>query len=274
MRKPQCTSTLRRLACGSMLVLITFPCPLRADETTKTPEDAAKAASKGPVTGRLGLGPIAFPRYSGADDYRVWPVPLADLEFGDFAYINYWQAGVYVAATGDKKLGLAIIAAPRIGFNSSDGDRLAGMMKRKSSLEIGMSVDYAIGAGGISLGYLHDVTGASKGGVARLVGGRRFEITEHLGVAGFLEFDWLSAKVANYYYGVDANESTPSRPFFQPGSDTNSTLGMHFNYDFGRRSTVLFGYEGTLLGSTISDSPIVVKRFNNLFYIGYGWRFI
>jgi outer membrane protein len=274
MQIQQRTTTACSVACASMLALIAFAGALRADETPSTPDDATKAEKKSLVTGRLGLGALAFPRYSGGDAYQVWPVPLADLEFGDFAYIDYWQAGLYVAATKDKKLGLAIIASPRIGFNSSDGDRLAGMMDRKSSLEMGLSIDYAVGAaGGISLGYLHDVTGASNGGVVRLIGGRRFEITEHFGLDGYLEADWLSAKVANYYYGVGANEATATRPFFQPGSDTSFQLGLHFNYDFGRRSTILFGYEATVLGSTIADSPIVVTRLNNLLYLGYGWRF-
>ena len=273
MRIQQRTTTACRVACASMLALIAFASTLRADETPTTPGDTTKPDRKSLITGRLGLGAIALPRYSGGNGYQVWPVPLADLELGDVAYIDYWQAGLYVAATQDKTLGLAIIAAPRIGFNSSDGDRLAGMMDRKSSLEMGMSIDYAVGPGGISLGYLHDVTGASNGGVVRLIGGRRFEITEHLGLDGYLEADWLSAKVANYYFGVGANEATATRPFFQPGSDTNFQLGLHFNYDFGRRSTILFGYEATVLGGAIAESPIVMTRLSNLLYIGYGWHF-
>ena len=273
MQSPHYRIMANRIACLSMLAVIAFPGAGRADDTPDLPDAPAKAPEKSLITGRLGLGAIVTPRYSGGNEYQVWPVPLAALEIGDVAYVDYWQAGLYVAATKDKKLGLAIIASPRIGFGSSDGGRLAGMMSRKSGLDMGLSLDYALGAGGFSLGYLRDVTGASRGGAARLVGGRRFEITEHFGLDAYLEAEWLDSRLANYYFGVGANEATPTRPAFQPGSDTDFVLGLHFNYDFGRRSTILFGYEATVLGNNIADSPIVVDRFNNLFYLGYGWRF-
>jgi outer membrane scaffolding protein for murein synthesis (MipA/OmpV family) len=84
--------------------------------------------------------------------------------------------------------------------------------------------------------------------------------------------DILMAKVANYYFGVRANEATPSRKFFQPGSGLTFTLGLHCNYDFGGRTTILFGYEASVLAGPIANSPIVVNRLNNLFYAGYDWR--
>jgi len=243
---------------------------LQAEDAAGTTEAKTE---KSIVTGRLGVGPLLLPTYSGSADYRVWPVPLADLEFGDYAYLYYWEAGLYVFATKDRDLGIAIVATPRIGYDSSDGDRLTGMMTRKSSLELGLSVDYRLGAGGVSLGYLYDVTGASSGGVIRLAGLHRFEVTQSLGVDLLLEAEWLSSKVANYYFGVTASEATATRPTFHPGSGSDFTVGLHFNYDFGTRSTILFGYEGQLLGGPISDSPIVVTRLNNLLYVGYGWRF-
>ena len=134
---------------------------LPAEEVSQTPPKP----DDGLVKRRLGVGPLVIPSYSGSTSYQVWPVPLASLEFGDFAYIDYWQAGLYVLATKDRSVGLAIVAAPRIGYNSSDGDLLVGMMTRKSSLEMGLSVDYRSDEEGVSLAYLHDVTGASKGGV-------------------------------------------------------------------------------------------------------------
>ena len=84
--------------------------------------------------------------------------------------------------------------------------------------------------------------------------------------------EWLSAKVTNYYFGVTSSEATASRPFYQPGSSVNLVAGLHFNYDLGRRSTILFGYEANILGPAAANSPIAQTNLNNLFYVGYGLR--
>ena len=224
------------------------------------------------VSGRLGIGGLTTPRYSGGARYGAFPVPLASLRFGDYAYIDYWQAGLYVLGNQEKTFGLAVVATPRLGFSAHDGERLAGMTTRRSSLETGLSLDYGSDAGGLSLGYLHDVTGASDGGIVRLLGFRQIEISNKFGVEAFVGFERLSSRVTNYYYGVGDDETTVTRPFYKPGSATNLDAGLHFNYDFGQKSTILFGYEVTRLGDTITGSPIVERRVGNLFYLGYGWR--
>src|SRR5258708_23445850 len=224
------------------------------------------------VSGRLGLGAITTPRYSGASRYGAFPVPLASLRFGDFAYIDYWQAGLYVMGNEEKTLGLAIVATPRLGFNEHEGERVSGMMTRKSSIESGLSLDYASDAGGVSLGYLHDVTGASNGGIVRLLCFPQIYISNTFGVEAFVGIERLSSRVADYYYGVGGNETTVTRPLYNPGGATDLNAGLHFNYDFGRKSTILFGYDVTRLGDSAANSPIVERRVGNLFYLGYGWR--
>ena len=258
----------RKRFIASCLFLVV--CRFAPDDTHA---EAADTGSDGKfVTGRLGVGALMDSRYSGGADYQTFPVPLASLEFGDFAYIDYWQAGLYVLSNQDKTLGLAIVATPRLGFNSSDGRRLTGMMARKSSIETGLSLDYGSDNAGVSLGYLHDITGASEGGLFRLLSFKRAEITGHFGVEAFVGLERMDSRVANYYYGVGSNETTATRPFYQPGSGTDVNAGLHFNYDFGQRSTLLFGYEATRLGDSLANSPIVERRTNHLFYFGYGWR--
>jgi outer membrane protein len=224
------------------------------------------------VTGRLGAGALVDSRYSGAAGYMTFPVPLASLEFGDYAYIDYWQAGIYCLSDKDKTLGLAIVATPRLGFNSRDGSRLSGMATRKSSIETGLSIDYGVDNASVSLGYLHDVTGASDGGLIRLLVFRRMDFSRRFGVEAFAGLERLDAKVSNYYYGVRHEEVTAARPFYQPGVATDLTAGVHFNFDFGQKSTVLFGYEATVLTNALANSPIAERRAGNLFYLGYGWR--
>ncbi len=250
--------------------MFAFVCHFAAGESHAEAADAG--SEKQFVTGRLGAGVLMDSRYSGAAGYQTFPVPLASLEFGDVGYIDYWQAGLYFLSNQQKTLGLAIVATPRLGFNASDGSRLAGMMTRKSSIESGLSIDYGSDNTGVSLGYLHDITGASDGGLVRLLVFKRMELMDHVGVDAFVGLERLSAKVADYYYGVGSNEATTARPFYQPGAASDVNAGLHFNYDFGRKSTLLFGYEVTRLGGALANSPIVERSVTNLFYFGYGWR--
>ena len=153
---PVCRPTRSRFFASCIVAIV---CHFAAGESRA---EAADAGSEGKfVTGRLGAGALVDSRYSGAAGYQTFPVPLASVEFGDFAYIDYWQAGLYLLSNQQKTLGLAIVATPRLGFNSSDGSRLAGIMTRKSSIESGLSIDYGADNTGVSLGYLHDITGAN-----------------------------------------------------------------------------------------------------------------
>jgi outer membrane protein len=135
-----------------------------------------------------------------------------------------------------------------------------------------LSINYGSDDGGLSLGYLHDVTGASHGGVIRLLAFRRYEFTNRFGVDAYAGFDILDANVAGYYYGVGDAEATAERPAYQPGTSTELTAGLHFNFDFGRNSTLLFGYEPTLLGRSLQNSPIVERKMTSVISLGFGWR--
>jgi outer membrane protein len=194
------------------------------------------------------------------------------LEIGDFAYVDYWEAGLFVLSNDAKTVGLAVVASPRLGFSSSDGERLSGMTRRQSSIEAGLSINYGSDNGGVSLGYLHDVTGASRGGVVRLLAFRRYEITHRFGVDAYASLEVLGAKVSNYYYGVRDGEANETRAAYQPGVGTAVGLGLHFNYDFGRNSTLLFGYEPTRLGQSLDVSPIVERKTTSVLFLGFGWR--
>jgi MipA family protein len=235
-------------------------------------DDASVDAGSKLVTGRIGAGALTDSRYSGGAGNRTFPIPLAALDIGDFAYIDYWEAGLFVLSNHAKTLGLAVVASPRLGFSSSDGRRLEGMQRRLSSLEAGLSINYGSDDAGVSLGYLHDVTGASRGGLIRLLAFKHFDITTRFGVDAYVGAERLDAKVTGYYYGVADQEATILRPAYQPGESTALSAGLHFNFDFGRKSTVLFGYEPSLLGRTVTSSPIVEQRMTSVFFVGYGWR--
>jgi outer membrane protein len=230
------------------------------------------AAEDPPVSGRMAIGAMVGPRYSGGAGTSAFPVPLASLRFGDYAYIDYWQAGLYLLGNQEKTLGLAVIGTPRLGFSARDGQNLSGMKRRKTSVESGLSIDYGSDTGGVSLGYLHDLAEASRGEVVRLLLFRQIEISDKFAFDAYVNVERLNSRIARYYYGVANDEATLARPSYQPGPGIDLNFGLHFNYDFGEKSTILFGCDLTRLGNFTVSSPIVERRIDRFFYFGYGWR--
>lgn len=224
------------------------------------------------VTGRVGLGMVRSAKYIGSSETQYWPAPLASLRFGEVGYFEYSQAGLYIWANEQKNTGIAIIASPRFGVSASDGAHLTGISRRRSSLEMGVSLDYGSEEGGVSVALLQDVTGASRGSTVRAIGQRSLELGSHFGVDAELSIDWLSARTGNYYFAVDSHETTPTRSRYRPGRGFEFDAALRFHLDFGKRSTLLFGYQATLLGHRFVDSPLVERRLNHLMYLGYGWR--
>jgi outer membrane protein len=259
-------TTGRLVACCALVLAWRFGIgPLYAEEVSADSQSRL-------VTGRVGVGALTDARYSGGASNQTFPVPLMSLEIGDFAYVDYWEAGLFVLSNEAKTFGLAIVASPRLGFSSSDGERLTGMTRRHSAIEAGLTINYGSDDGGVSFGYLHDVTGASHGGLWRLLAFRRYDITKRFGLDAYASLDVLDAKVADYYYGVGDREATAVRPVYQPGASTALGAGVHFNFDFGRKSTFLFGYEPTYLGRSLDRSPIVERATTSVFFLGFGWR--
>ena len=167
---------------------------------------------------------------------------------------------------------MSLIVYPRFGFNASDSPRLRGMARRNTSIESGPALNFDFGVGVVSMAYVQDVSGASHGGTFRLLAEREFHIQSNLAVDVILTWEQLSAKTANYYYGVPTNEITPTRSFYQPQSDRILNANLQFTYDFAGRHALLFGGELSVLGDHLAASPIVERRWSRTLYIGYGWR--
>jgi len=222
--------------------------------------------------GTAAFGPIVFPQYTGGNGNRVWPVPLLSIDYNETFYVEIQRVGVYVLASDDKKIGLGLAAEPRFGFSQGDGARLAGMATRRDSLEGGVTFDWDFDVIAFSLGYFNDVNHTSRGSSMRASIYKPLVKNERWDFGALLAFDRLGAKVADYYFGVPANEASASRAQFHPGAGTNTSLGISGTYNLDKRNAIIFGVIATHLGSYAAASPIVETRKANTYYLGYGWR--
>ena len=233
----------------------------------------AQTAEKSPGWhGTIGAGPVFFPRYVGSKDLVALPLPIAYVDYDDWFYVNLFRAGAYFWSSQDRKKAIGFAIEPRIGFKSNDGRRLAGMQTRRSSLQGGPTFDWEGDFGSLSVGYLTDLSGASRGGYLDVLFDKPLLKDERWNVSGVLEIARLDSKIDNYYFGVRPGEVTPIRPLYQAGAATNVTLWLAGQYNLTKQYALMFGANTTRLGGAAANSPIVERREVPLFYIGLGWN--
>jgi outer membrane protein len=222
--------------------------------------------------GTLGVGPVFVPKYVGSRHLDALLLPIAYVDYNDQFYVNLFRAGAYVWSSQDKKKGISFAVEPRIGFKSSNGPRLAGMEIRRSSLQGGPTFDWEGDFGSLSVGYFTDLSSASHGGYLDALFNKPLVKNERWNANGTLEISRLNSKIVDYYFGVRPAESTPTRPFYQPGATTNVTFWLTGQYNLTKQYALMLGANVTQLGAAAANSPIVERRQVPLLYIGLGWN--
>ena len=223
-------------------------------------------------SGYAGAGVASFPKYTGGKGAEINVVPLLLFEYKETFYVDFLRAGVRLWTSEDKKLALGIAAEPRFGFKAQDGVLLSGMAKRKSSIEVGPSLEWETKLASFNVAMFSDVTGASKGASLRATVYKQFIDTAQWDIGAYAGLEREDRKVTNYYFGVPAAEVTASRALYQPGTATHWTLGVSGAWKFSPRYALMFGIQNTRLGAASANSPIVETRNAPIAYVGLGWQ--
>ena len=222
--------------------------------------------------GTAGIGPIVFANYTGGKGLQALPIPQINATYNDMFYVYLLRAGVYFWGNETKTLGFGLAVEPRFGFGAHSGSLLTGMTTRRSSLEGGLSFDWASPWVDVNLAYFGDMSHASNGTSTRVALYKEWIKRQDWNVGLLFELDHISKDIANYYFGVRANEVTASRPLFQPGGTTNVIVGFDGNYAIDKGHKVVFGLNMTQLGSGVVSSPIVQTHQSTFFWMGYAWN--
>ena len=73
----------------------------------------------------------------------------------------------------------------------------------------------------------------------------------------FVEGQWLSADMADYYVGVNASEASSSRPAYQAGSSLALKAGLTLEHALTPAITLVGGVNVTRYDSEITNSPVI-----------------
>lgn len=177
-----------------------------------------------------------------------------DLKIGKWNNVSMSLRGKY--ALGD-------------GYKQSDAPILNGMQNRNGAFWYGPALSWHTAFGTLSGDFL---AGGNKGEMASIDLRKSFEygnfsIEPHVGA------EWLGSKYVDYYYGVRPSEVRAGRPAYSGKSTYDMSVGARVDYQFTRHQIVILDVGASHLGSGITDSPLVGKRFIPQARIGYLYQF-
>lgn len=193
---------------------------------------------------------------------RVIPLPLVGYRgeklsvYGPF--VSYELAKVNAVSITAK-------LSPRFaGYDEGDSDVFVGM-KRKSSLDAGIGLQYKVDNWTFDTEALTDVLGNSNGQELKLKVsyGLRFgplQVSPELGLS------YSDSKLVNYYYGVRSNEATAQRPAYRAGDAVNYHTGVAISTPvfFGgmtRLGLQYHWYDDSIANSPLTDRDSGVSAF-------------
>ncbi len=184
-----------------------------------------------------------------------------------------------VGTTADLKLGAAgpVGFALRAqyadeGYEGSDAPILNGMDKRNSSFWLGGVALWRNPYADLSLEWLADASGNSRGQTLKLRAEHRFN-TGRLTLTPYLGVNWMNSNYVDYYFGVRQDEVTSQRAFYQGSSTANLVGGLRTDLHMTESQSLFMDLRLTRYGSGITDSPLVDRNHAAAVRVGYLYRF-
>ncbi|MEM9284349.1 MAG: MipA/OmpV family protein [Pseudomonadota bacterium] len=159
------------------------------------------------------------------------------------------------------------------GYDASDSDFLAGMDDRDGTFEVGGRLVHRMGRLRIQLQAMSDVSGTHDGFEAEaratleVSNGRMISLRPLGGVR------FQSANFVDYYFGVENDEVTPERRFYDGDRTLVPFVGANARVRLTRRIQLNGSATMNLLPDDITNSPIVEKDRRIGAFMGISYLF-
>ncbi len=227
---------------------------------------AQDAQSKWSIGGGVAYFSVPF---KGAKDVTT-PIPYFGYE-GE--RLSASILGVTYRVLGDENFSISAIASPRFQLvDPKDSTFLTGMTKRKSTIDIGVSAALKTSFGAFNVDVVTDALSVHKGSQILANYTIPFEVGK-LGVMPSVGVTWQSSKLADYYYGIHANEVRVNRPRFIVGDVTIPNIGLKLSYPIKSNIDFVSINSAEFLPKDITKSSIIDKKTNISAILGVIYKF-
>ena len=152
-----------------------------------------------------------------------------------------------------------------------DSQTLSDMRKLDRAVNVRVGGAWKLPSGVANVDVAQDVANAHKGTQAKLRYTHNPE-PHQASVRPYVEAQWLSSQLTDYYVGVDAAEVKAGRPAYQAGSAVALKTGLTLRKALTPKLTLVGGVDATHYGSAITDSPLVERSTVWGTYAGMTYR--
>jgi len=230
---------------------------LEADESRTVDVKLQSIFGKSGIFG-LGVGVIiSTSPYRDVKTLKVLPIPAISY-IGERVQILGLTARCGILNRSD--FALATTASYRFGaYREKDSPYLEGMKDRKDTILGGFQLQYKLPDGyKLSADYEHDLLDRTGGGTGSLGVGKAFQY-EVLTISPQISLNWLSAKLADYEYGVSEAQARQGRAVYHPGDSVNLKAGVTLFRELYKNWQIILSSNVVFLPANLKDSPIVDK---------------
>jgi MipA family protein len=266
------------LTCSYLLLCVC--CLLHADEisdknevnTAATYSAQAQPSNTG-LHAVLGAGVYVEQNMVGHNDVTVLPLPLIYFTYSDWADWSFGRGGVWLLQSSDHSLKLGVGMKLHFGWSPGDDSTLSGMSARSYSIDGAVNALWTTPLITVGASYYHDILNVSNGSSAVLRLSKTFWVTPGFRLTPIAGVEWQGAKLVNYYFGVQSQEVTASRPAYVGRDTINVGAGLEWSYRISKDWSFLGSIYTMRFGSGITNSPIVLRDFWTYTFFGIGWTF-
>jgi outer membrane protein len=239
--------------------------------------NAQQAASDTPAPSRwsIGLGIAVLNNAYAGRGTQVLPFPMINFD-GDRLFLHGISSGVHLmksdSFTIDAVLSPGLNDMPAKDFSRSElanrGINRDDLDNRDLSIDAGFAATWHGAAGRLQLEAKTDISGNSEGAVYSLKYAYPFQVWGFR-VTPTVGADFLSNKVADYYYGIHPDEVSRGVPGYRPGGSLIPGAGVTLLRPLGKKWSFSISGQFSHLPGKISASPLVDENRAGSLFIGF-----
>lgn len=199
--------------------------------------------------------------YADADN-AIAALPYFSYQKNDF-YVSGLNLGYQITEDPDPytapelELRWDVLLVPRfLGYKVEESAALEGLDDTDYSIHGGFSVTLLNGPLNLNAQLLTDVLGVSNGTEFSATVSKSFSF-DKLSVTPALGINWQDSNLVDFYYGINANQTTENRGQFSGDSSLNANASVTAGYPISKSLLGIASVRSDFFGDAIADSPIV-----------------
>lgn len=275
------SASMRPVAAGVWLAVavqafgIASPAQAGSDVMVEPPDGATPGATeperKGSDHWTLGAGMAVAPRFQGADEYKIQPLPLVDVKYGRFFAKVGDGIGVTIIETSTFTAGASVNWMQ--GYDEDDVPK--GIHGVDTALGARLFASARFKGLVTTLAATQAVTDKERGLLINVGVAYPISVTERFKITPGLGASWANGKYMNGYFGIDSSEAARSGlARYEPtGGFKDVTFRINASYRITDSISAVASIGLTHLLGKAGDSPLVERKTQPLGLVGMTYSF-